>query len=146
MKQVLRHLSPVVLVAHQWKGWLRARVSRDRTAFSFSAHSDARYSSGFNLAWGGFTHCHAWPQSHDQGPLHPCNVGTEHVGFSPIRKTLLAPSAKRREVFDAQGKKGFLKLHASWARVREHLLAWAGRGRQPPTTSNAGCAHQVSSC
>ena len=26
------------------------------------------------------------------------NAGTEHVGFSPTRKTLLAPSAKRREV------------------------------------------------
>ena len=27
-------------------------------------------------------------------------TGTEHVGFSPTRQTLLAPSAKRREVFD----------------------------------------------
>ena len=32
-------------------------------------------------------------------PLHPYNAGTEHVGFSPTRQTLLAPSAKRREVF-----------------------------------------------
>ena len=30
---------------------------------------------------------------------HPCNAVTEHVGFSPTRKALLAPSAKRREVF-----------------------------------------------
>ena len=32
-------------------------------------------------------------------PSHPYNVGTEHVGLSPTRQTLLAPSAKRREVF-----------------------------------------------
>ena len=27
------------------------------------------------------------------------NAGREHVGFSPTKQTLLAPSAKRREVF-----------------------------------------------
>ena len=27
------------------------------------------------------------------------NDGAEHVGFSPTRQTLLAPSVKRREVF-----------------------------------------------
>ena len=32
-------------------------------------------------------------------PSHPYNAGTEHVGFSPTRQALLAPSAKRREVF-----------------------------------------------
>ena len=32
-------------------------------------------------------------------PEHPYYAGTEHVGFSPTRQTLLAPSAKRREVF-----------------------------------------------
>ena len=34
-------------------------------------------------------------------PPQPYNAGTEHVGFSPTRQamTLLAPSAKRREVF-----------------------------------------------
>ena len=32
-------------------------------------------------------------------PLHPYNAGTNHVGFSPTRHTLLAPSARRREVF-----------------------------------------------
>ena len=32
-------------------------------------------------------------------PSHLCNAGTEHVGFSPTRQTLRAPSAKRREVF-----------------------------------------------
>ena len=43
----------------------------------------------------------AWPQSYDHRPSHPYYAGTEHVGFSPIRQTLLvAPSAKRREVFD----------------------------------------------
>ena len=31
-------------------------------------------------------------------PSHPSNAGTEHVGFSPTRQTLLPPSAKRREV------------------------------------------------
>ena len=31
-------------------------------------------------------------------PSRPYNVGTEHVGFSPTRLTVLAPSAKRREV------------------------------------------------
>ena len=31
-------------------------------------------------------------------PSHTYNAGTEHVGFSPTRKALLVPSAKRREV------------------------------------------------
>ena len=31
-------------------------------------------------------------------PRIPTNAGTEHVGFSPNRQTLLAPSAKRREM------------------------------------------------
>ena len=42
---------------------------------------------------------HAWPLSYERRPSHPYNAGTEHVGFSPTRQTLLAPSAKRREVF-----------------------------------------------
>ena len=45
--------------------------------------------------------CPAWPQSYDRTPSHPHNAGTEeHVfGFSWTRQqTLLAPSAKRREV------------------------------------------------
>ena len=29
---------------------------------------------------------HAWSWSYDHRPLHPNNVGTEHVGFSPERK------------------------------------------------------------
>ena len=32
-------------------------------------------------------------------PAHPYYAATEHVHFSPTRQTLLAPSAKRREVF-----------------------------------------------
>ena len=32
-------------------------------------------------------------------PSHPYIAGTEHVGFSMSRQTLLAPSEKRREVF-----------------------------------------------
>ena len=32
-------------------------------------------------------------------PSHPCYAGTEHIGFSPTRQTLLAPREKRREVF-----------------------------------------------
>ena len=42
--------------------------------------------------------CYAWPHSYDHGPSHPYNAGTEHVGFSPTRQTLLVPSAKRREI------------------------------------------------
>ena len=41
----------------------------------------------------------AWPLPYDHRPSHPYYAGTEHVGFSPTRQTLLAPSAKRREVF-----------------------------------------------
>ena len=36
---------------------------------------------------------------HDHRPSHPYNAGTEHVGLSPTRQKLLAPCAKRREVF-----------------------------------------------
>ena len=35
---------------------------------------------------------------HGHRPSHSYNAGTEHVGFSQTRKTLLAPSPKRREV------------------------------------------------
>ena len=35
----------------------------------------------------------------DHRPSHPYYAGTEYVGFSPTRQTLLAPSEKRREVF-----------------------------------------------
>ena len=38
--------------------------------------------------WG--TLYHAWPQSYDRRPWHPYNAGTEHVGFSLTRKTLIA--------------------------------------------------------
>ena len=31
-------------------------------------------------------------------PSHPCNVGTEHVGFSDTKQTLFTPSVERREV------------------------------------------------
>ena len=37
--------------------------------------------------------------SYDHRPSHPYNVGTEHVGFSPTTHPLLAPNAKRRQVF-----------------------------------------------
>ena len=37
--------------------------------------------------------------SSDHRPSHPYNAGTEHVGCSPTRQTLHAPSKKRREVF-----------------------------------------------
>ena len=40
----------------------------------------------------------------DHKPSHPYNAGAEHVGFSPTRQTLLAPSAKRREVFGESQK------------------------------------------
>ena len=36
---------------------------------------------------------------YDHRPSHPGYAGTEHVGFSPTRQTLLAPRAKRLEVF-----------------------------------------------
>ena len=43
--------------------------------------------------------------SRNAGPLsymhrlpHSCNAWTEHVGFSRVRQTLLAPSAKCREL------------------------------------------------
>ena len=36
---------------------------------------------------------------YDHIPSHPQTAGTEHVGFSPTRQTLLTSSAKSREVF-----------------------------------------------
>ena len=36
----------------------------------------------------------------------PTMPGTEHVGFSPTRKALLAASAKRREVYDESHQRG----------------------------------------
>ena len=51
-------------------------------------------------ARGGGGLCHAWPKSYGLKLSHPHNAGTEHAGFSPTRQTLLAPIAKRREVFN----------------------------------------------
>ena len=44
--------------------------------------------------------CHACLSLNDHRPSHPYNAGTEHVGCSPIRQILLAPSAKRGEVLE----------------------------------------------
>ena len=46
---------------------------------------------------------------------HPYYTGMEHVGFSLTRQTLLAPSAKRREVRPASRMKG--ELHPSKSRL-----------------------------
>ena len=43
---------------------------------------------------------------HGHGPSHPCNAGTEHVGFFRTRQALLAPSAKRLEATVGEGKPG----------------------------------------
>ena len=61
---------------------------------------------------GGVCSCHAWPWSYDHRPSHPYNAGTEHVGFSPTRQTLPAPSAKRREVIGEshEGPEAFLVI------------------------------------
>ena len=64
---------------------------------------------------GGVCSCLAWPQSYDHRPSHPYKTGTEHVGFSPTRETLLAPSAKRREVF-GEWREG-CELHPTTNRV-----------------------------
>ena len=37
-------------------------------------------------------------------PSHRYTAGTEHVGFAPTSQTLLAPRAKRREVFGESHK------------------------------------------
>ena len=41
--------------------------------------------------------------------LAPLNAGAEHVGFPPTRQALLAPSAKRRVMFE-RGRGGRTKL------------------------------------
>ena len=51
---------------------------------------------------------------YDHRPSHPYDAGTEHVGFSPTRRTFLAPSAKRREVFG--------ELHEGAAASQEPLV------------------------
>ena len=45
-------------------------------------------------AWRCVHSWHAWPYSYDHRPSHPCNAGTERVGCSPSRQTVLAPSAE----------------------------------------------------
>ena len=63
---------------------VRASVGHDTLAL---AESGEVYSSScMAVKW------HVWPQ-------HAYNTGTGHVGFSPTRQTLLAPSEKRREMF-----------------------------------------------
>ena len=48
---------------------------------------------------GVLTIMHGRSRMYDRRPWHPYNAGTEQVGFSPTRQALLAPSARRREVF-----------------------------------------------
>ena len=57
------------------------------------------------------------------GTWHLYNTGAKHVGFSPTKQTLLAPSAKRRDVF---GDRMTGELHPTkgplvWCRLR-HLV------------------------
>ena len=47
----------------------------------------------------GGTHAMVGRKSYGHRPSHPCNTGTEHVRLPPTRQILIAPSAKRREVF-----------------------------------------------
>ena len=47
-------------------------------------------------------------------PSHSHNAATEHIGFSPTRQTLLAPKAKRREMF-GESREG---LAASYEKCR----------------------------
>ena len=61
--------------------------------------------------WGRCTHVkHGRSRIYDHRPSHPYNAGTEHVGFSPTRQTLLAPSAKRSVRCRASRMKGELHI------------------------------------
>ena len=51
------------------------------------------------MVWGRVYSACAWPKAYDHIPSHLYYARTEHVEFPPTRQTLLAPSAKRREVF-----------------------------------------------
>ena len=75
----------VLIVMH-----VRSRMTIDRPLHAYYA--------GIDRARGVF-HCHdVRSRMSIDRPLHAYNAGTEHVGFSLTRPTLLAPSAKRREV------------------------------------------------
>ena len=62
---------------------------------------DKDYTASHDIlgVWVGVYSVCAWPSCYDHRPSHPYYAGTEHVGFSPTKQTLLAPSAKRRVVF-----------------------------------------------
>ena len=65
---------------------------------------------GGNLERGGGTQ---FVHGRSRRPSHDCYAGTERVGFSPTKQTLLAPSAKRREVFGGArggGNVGFVTV------------------------------------
>ena len=58
----------------------------------------------FDFRWGGGGGggCTQFVHGRSRMTINPrifTNAGRERVGFSPTRQTLLAPSAKRREVF-----------------------------------------------
>ena len=57
----------------------------------------------------------------DCRPSHAYDAWAEHVGYSPTRQELFAPSAKRREVFG--------ESHAGWAAsYQEPLVKRISRG------------------
>ena len=86
-----------------WRGvavfFVSASYSSVMGCFGFADHGAGRqHSSALRSVQGGGVYpvC-AWPLSYDHRPSHPYDAGTEHVGLSPTRQTLLAPSAKRRD-------------------------------------------------
>ena len=76
------------------EGKLIAEVFKDEGGWGRLA-----VSKGGDSGWWGYTQFVHGRSRMTIRPSHPYYAGTEHVGFSPTRQTLLAPRAKRREVF-----------------------------------------------
>ena len=104
------------------------------TGFAFAFGLPPPPARGFDWVGGsvgleGCTQCRAWPWAYIHRPsisLH--HAGTEHIGFSPRRQTLFAPSAKRSVRCWASRMRGGLHLIHTTNRLRGGL-AMGGGGR-----------------
>ena len=79
--------------------------------------------------------------------LYPYHAEEEHVGISPTRQTLLAPSVNRREVFGVLRGGGVLSLCMAvvvWPQTLASLLC-QDESRRVFTKTGRHCLHQARS-
>ena len=106
--------------------WMPGASDCSSLCFQSSSRSAFRQDTGYSSVAGGVPSlCVAIV--YDHRPSHPYYAGTEHVEFALTRRTLLALSAKRREVLASRTKDRSL--------LGPFVAAARGRSREVPASS-----------